>query len=322
MPDFMSRMAWGQIVVAALLTALLSLIVGIVLYHYASKSPDLVYEVFPPAYFTKQATQISIYNARVENAGNREAEDVQVYLELPPSCNIQDVKVDPSLKSINYTVSQASAANTREVHFSRLNQGESSRFSVLVDKGEIAELKIEVRAKGIIGHAERTEKSSFITTIFAIAAALVGFIGVLIFAFNMRTHSERQIGDVLTSQKVLIEKELQSVRTRVKTPENQLKKILLSTSFRLFYNPSVPGLSKTKIMRFGENGAILKGQNKNEWSWRIQNDLLELIDSEKRVHSRFYYSSQDGRFYHTNDPDTGSIQKHGIRDQYLVPEGE
>ncbi|MDL1976279.1 MAG: hypothetical protein LWX55_16210, partial [Deltaproteobacteria bacterium] len=320
MADDKGRMAWGQIVITTLVTALLSLIVGIALYHYTSKSPDLVYEVFPPAHFTKQATQISIYNARVENEGSREAEDVQVYLELPSSCNIQDVKVDPSLKSISYTVSQASAKNTREVRFPRLNQGENSRFSVLVDKGEAAELKMEVRAKGVIGHTERKERSNLIIPIVSLAVALVGVIVGMIFVIIGRAHSERQIGDVFTSQKTLLDKELQLVRTRDKTPEDRLKEILINTPFRLFFNPSVPGLSKTKIVRFGDKGVIVEGRNNNESSWRIRNELLELVDSAGLVHSRFYYSPNDGRFYHTNDRDTGSIQKHGIRDQYLVPE--
>jgi hypothetical protein len=95
---------------------------------------------------------------------------------------------------------------------------------------------------------------------------------------------------------------------------------LLSSKYRLFFNPEVPGLSKTKIMQFGNDGRILEGQNKNESSWRIRSDFLELVDEQGGVHSRFYYSPSDGRFYQTNDPDNGSISKHGIRDQYMIPE--
>src|SRR5258706_13235639 len=104
MLDNNRNIAWGQVAISALITALLSFIVGISLFHYTSKSPDLVYEVFPPAYFTKQATQVSIYSARVENVGSKEADDVQVYLELPSSANIQDLKAEPSLANIAHTV--------------------------------------------------------------------------------------------------------------------------------------------------------------------------------------------------------------------------
>jgi hypothetical protein len=319
MLDNKGNIAWGQVVISALITALLSLVVGILLYHYTSKSPDLVYEVFPPAYFTKQATQISIYSARVENVGSKEADDVQVYLELPSSSNIQDLKVEPSLTNIAHTVVQTNTSNTRELRIPSLNQGESFRFLVLVDKGEAAQLKIEVRGKGVTGHVERREKSSFPTILSLVVALVSVIVGIVSLIFG-RAHSEKRIGEVLTSQKRLLDQELQLIRTRDKTPQERLTEILLASRFRLFFNPNVPGLSKTKIMRFGKHGTILEGRNDNESSWRIRGDFLELVNSDGGVHSRFYYSPNDRRFYHTNEPDTGSIQKHGIRDQYMVPD--
>jgi disulfide bond formation protein DsbB len=154
------KIVWGQVIVSCVITAFLSFFVGIAHYYYTNKSADLVYQTYPPAEFTKQATQISIYNARVENAGNKEVEDVQVYFELPSSCNIQDMKVEPSLKSINYSMPQQTIPNVREIRFLRLNQGESASFSILVDKGETSQLKLEVRGKGVIGHTEPKKGSS------------------------------------------------------------------------------------------------------------------------------------------------------------------
>lgn len=320
MSDRSSTIAWGQVVISALVTAVLSLIGGVLLFHYTSKSPDLVYDTFPPAHFTKHATQVSIYNAQVENIGDKEAEDVQVYLELPSSANIQDLKVDPSLASIKYTVSSLTDSNSREIHFPRLNQGESCRFSILVDKGEAAQLKVELRGKGVVGHAEVKEKSTLLTLLACGLSALLGALLATLFFAVGQGFSEKRLGDLFNSQKRLLDQELLLARTREKTPQADLKDILLSTPYRLFFNPAIPGLSKTKIMRFGEDGAILEGQNNNETSWCLRGDLLELLDAQGRVHSRFYYSLSDQRFYHTNDPDTGSIQKHGIRDQYMVPE--
>ena len=104
------------------------------------------------------------------------------------------------------------------------------------------------------------------------------------------------------------------------TPDKELIEILVSTTYRLYFNPRVPGLGKTKLMRFGAGGDILEGQNKNETTWTIRYNQLELVNSEGNVHSRFYYSANDRRFFHTNDPDTMSVQQHGIGDQYMVPE--
>ena len=108
-------------------------------------------------------------------------------------------------------------------------------------------------------------------------------------------------------------------------PDCEIPAALIKESFiinwqwRLFFNPKVPGLSKTKVMRFGKDGVILEGQNNNESSWRLRYGYFEMLDSEGKVHSRFYHSFEENRFCHTNDPDTGSIRKHSIRDQYMVP---
>jgi len=264
------NIAWGQVILSALVTALLSLVGAIAFYHYTKTAPDLVYEVFPPAHFTTQETQISIYSARVENAGNKEAEDVQVYFEFPSSANIQDMKIEPNLTSIGYTVSQPEIANNREISFPRLNQQENVRFLILVDKGEAAQLKVEVRGKGVTGHTDRKEESSIF---LAIASGTAGMLIALIATFAVgltRQFSEGRLGQLFYSQKSLLDQELRLVRTREKTPEVNLKEILLSKRYRLYFNPRVPGLSKTKVMRFGNEGAILEGRNKNESSWRIR----------------------------------------------------
>ena len=72
-------------------------------------------------------------------------------------------------------------------------------------------------------------------------------------------------------------------------------------------------------MRFEEGGIISEGNNNNEYSWRVNNGLLELLNSETKVHSRFSYDPENNRFSHTNDPDTGSTQKHSIKNQYMIP---
>jgi hypothetical protein len=183
MPNDSGKIVWGQVITSGLITAFLSLAVGIALYYYTNKSADLVYETYPPAEFTKQATQISIYNARVENAGSKEAEEVQVYFELPSSCNIQDIKVEPSLKGISCSMPQQTIPNAREIRFPILNQGESASFSILVDKGETAQLKLEVRGKGVTGHIRHKEQSnqvlSLISASFTITSLIVCAIALL-----------------------------------------------------------------------------------------------------------------------------------------------
>lgn len=313
--NFFGEIAWGQNFVTALLA------VGgmIVIFHYTDKAPELVYETFPPAQFATQETQISIYNARVENVGDKEAEDVQVYFELSPPSIIQEIKIEPSLASIRYSVTEPDADNIREVIFPILNHGESASFSVLVDKGQAVPLKMEVRGKGVSGSTDRSDDSLF----GALSPVLLTFFALFagIFAIFIGTTSDKFIR-ALRSQKRIVDTELQIVRTRERTPAKELIDMLVSTTYRLYFNPSVPGIGATKKMRFGAGGEILEGRNKNETTWTIRNDQLELVNSDGNVHSRFYYSANDRRFFHTNDPETMSILRHGIGDQYMVPEAD
>jgi hypothetical protein len=316
MPDNGRGIAWGQITVSSLLAAALGVVGSIIVFHYTTKNPELVYETFPPTDFASQTTQLSIYNARVENVGDKEAEDVQVRFELSLPTAIDEFQVEPSLRSIFFDILPSVQPNVREIRFARLNPGESSRFSILSNKGQHSPLQIEVRARGITGHAERDQTSrDWPIYLSALSAILTAAALGLMFKLS----SDRFL-NLFASQRRVLDQELRLVRTRGRPKGDQIRPIILNTKYRLFYNPAVPGLSKTKIMRFGPNGQILEGQNNNETTWRFHGGLLELLDSKGNVHSRFYYSADDKRFFHTNDPDTGAIQKHGIRDQYMIPE--
>ncbi len=102
--------------------------------------------------------------------------------------------------------------------------------------------------------------------------------------------------------------------------EKVISDALLGYSYRLFFNPKVPGLSKTKIIRFGPEGRIVEGRNDNEAMWRIRNKKLELIDSNGRVHSCFRYNPVDKSFLQEYDPESGTVKKHGISGQYMILE--
>jgi len=87
---------------------------------------------------------------------------------------------------------------------------------------------------------------------------------------------------------------------------------IINNSFRLIFNPESPQ-TKNKIMKFANGGVITEGNNNNEATWRIKKGYLELLNSEGKIHSRFYYNPVTNRFDHTNDKDTRSI-----RDQYMI----
>jgi len=81
-------------------------------------------------------------------------------------------------------------------------------------------------------------------------------------------------------------------------------------TWHLTFNPRT---EQGKIIDLSPDGSIGRGKNNNEFQWRLRNGLLEFINSAEKVHSRFKYDPQDGRFNSTNDPDTPAF-----KDQFMV----
>ncbi|MFN4311414.1 MAG: hypothetical protein ACK4FK_12585 [Ferrovibrio sp.] len=67
-----------------------------------------------------------------------------------------------------------------------------------------------------------------------------------------------------------------------------------------------------KQISFMPDGNIGLGKNKNESSWRLTGEFLELLNSEGKVFSRFKYDPSSNRFLHTNDEDTLSLRNQII----------
>jgi len=309
-----ARTTLGRDVLLAVVSAFLAILGSIFYFHYTSTSPDLVYEASAPALFTKNAKQIGIYRVKVENAGSKEVQDVQVYLELSAGCIIQGITVEPKPKSVAYIVQEGPPPNCKQVNLPLLNPGDTSTFSILADSAGAPELTVQVRGKGISGHPAFTRKNDWIAVI-ALMLSIAGtvFAAVMVVALAKSVRKSGGISDRLSR---VLDKQIRLVSMQDgKKSQQQLEEVLLGRKYRLFYNPAVPGLSKTKIVRFGTGGTILEGQNKNEASWRIRNELLEFLNSEGRVYSRFDYNQPDDRFENTNDTDTLSI-----RDQFILPE--
>lgn len=91
-----------------------------------------------------------------------------------------------------------------------------------------------------------------------------------------------------------------------------LEKYILENSFELVFNPDLPSSRNSKPILFGPNGSILDGQNKNENSWRIVGDFLELIDSAGNVHNRFYYHQGKHEFLATGEHTLPAIRGQRI----------
>ncbi len=184
MADSKSKLALGQIIFTAVLTLMVSLVVGILLHHYTSKSPELVYETFEAACFAGEQQQIGIYSARIENIGDLEAEDVQIILELPYRFHVvRDIEIKPNMKSISYEKYKLTDEKGYEVKIPRLNPNENCYFSIYSELGtsEVQPfLEIQVRAKGITGNPkEKGNKLPWFRSIVIVLTFVILFASLI-----------------------------------------------------------------------------------------------------------------------------------------------
>lgn len=111
-----------------------------------------------------------------------------------------------------------------------------------------------------------------------------------------------------------LEEQFVSSNERSEVAGSLIKQRLVNSPWRLHFNPK-SGSRGSKLMLFGPDGEILEGANKNESKWKVKNGMLELVQEDGKIHSRFEYSFEENRFDHTNDEDTLSLPN-----QYMVPE--
>ena len=96
---------------------------------------------------------------------------------------------------------------------------------------------------------------------------------------------------------------------RDRTDEGRIASALKRQKWRLMYNPAG---NHSKEISFLDTGDIGAGKNNNESKWRIKNALLEILNKDDKVFSRFKFDRDSETFEHTNDPDTLSIRSQRI----------
>lgn len=95
--------------------------------------------------------------------------------------------------------------------------------------------------------------------------------------------------------------------------DSELEQLLTKLVWLLFHNPKI-GPDRSKKIVFGKSGEIQAGKNDNEHKWQVQNGMLELLQADGKVHSRFNFLPESRIFVHSGDVDTPSA-----RGQYIVP---
>jgi hypothetical protein len=125
-----SKLNLSQIIIASLTTALLSFIVGIAIFYTTSKEPELNYELLPISSFTSDNMGIKIFNIRIENSGDKEAEDVVVNFLFPEKTKFLDHSIKLSSSAIDYKYIKVDSSTIKYL-FPILNPFENCIFSFL-----------------------------------------------------------------------------------------------------------------------------------------------------------------------------------------------
>jgi hypothetical protein len=200
-----TRIKWGQIIVATILTGVVAVITGMTLFYFQTREPKLTYSLSDTIPFKGYKETLAIYNVVIRNEGKKVVENVDCHIEVT-GATIKDHRVTGA-SALNYK--ESLGKGEYKVHFADLNPRESVILSILISSllGDVDRPQITLRGKGTLGKEardEKTERRSFLNNpIFAATlsayAALAAVLGFLITTRRRRFLSFKIGGHVFDS---------------------------------------------------------------------------------------------------------------------------
>jgi tetratricopeptide (TPR) repeat protein len=196
-------MNWRQLLTSSLVTLIVTILGGAVVYRLTREeppkppeapNPKLYYELSPPASFITEKAKTAIYAIKIWNGGQKEAEGVRLAVSFPEGSQLVDKKIEPSEgQAIDYTFTQQNS-NHLLLELPSLNPRESCRATFLIQGPSEEKATISLRAKGVVGEeikgltnpsalpaAESHTPSDFLGSLLAAGVTLqFGLIYVLI----------------------------------------------------------------------------------------------------------------------------------------------
>ncbi len=99
---------------------------------------------------------------------------------------------------------------------------------------------------------------------------------------------------------------------------NYINSMIPKTTYNFIYEPL---FDVSKLITFALNGDVVQGRDENYHYWRISQDgLLELLDQNHRVYSRFIILENGRSFHHTNDPSLPSMPGQFMHAVSIIPD--
>jgi hypothetical protein len=152
------------------------------------------------------------------------------------------------------------------------------------------------------GYNLAASRFPFLDTLWA--KVIIGIAGFLVFGVGLG---------------VLIEKSSTLIGEKIKSDEAQederVMTVLKSKPWVLKDTKS----GKGKDITFEDEDRIGTGLSDKLHSWRVKNGLLEILNNQGQIYSRFSYDRDTEVFDHTKDPDTISTKSQSIRPKPPAP---
>jgi len=172
-------MNWKSIIATAVVTGVVTIGTGMLLFLWQNKEPELTYNYVKSIPFDDSGNQVFIQQFEVLNSGDETAEDISLIIKFPVAkIEKSNIRIDNAIK---HTKNIKDDSITLLIE--SLNPSEGLNLSVLL-KGQsksISEPDVSLRAKGVVGVKVGSSKSEIKSALgVALIAAYAGIVAFLL----------------------------------------------------------------------------------------------------------------------------------------------
>jgi hypothetical protein len=172
-----SSTSWGTILLSGLVTLVVSVAGGMLIFFLQSRQPSLVYSSSETIPFQGESKVIAVYQVAVSNDGKLPVDDIAAYVAVPgASIDQKRVSADPS-----FSVRDTLENGALRLSIASLNPSETVQVSVLASaQGSLPpRAEVSLRAKGTKGHEKSPGSAAsplFLGFTTALGSALLPFL--------------------------------------------------------------------------------------------------------------------------------------------------
>lgn len=165
-----------QILLTAVITCVVSIVAGVVIYLITTKNPKLSYSVTTGPTLSIQGEHKRILSVEVVNSGRRDIDDVAATIQIENG-KIEEVTYETSP---GLTLTEDRQESSYNLKAASLNPDEKLSISLLatLTDPEIIPV-IAARGNGITGSLREDEKNKYFGTKYYVAGVVIGFVGLI-----------------------------------------------------------------------------------------------------------------------------------------------